>query len=225
MTQEELLEKMRQSIINGEKTEAADLAKVATESGISPLKAIDHGFAKGIQEMGKRFDREECYLPELVMAADAMIAAMDVLEEAMKDRAERPKTIGRAIAGTVHGDIHDIGKNIVCTLFTINGFEVLDLGTSVPATVFVQKVDEFKPDLLLMSALLTNTMPGQREVLNGLKQAGLRDKVKVIIGGAPVSQEWADEIGADGFGKNAPEGVNLAKELLGLSQGFEKRGE
>jgi len=216
MTQEALFEEMRQSIIRGEKKKAADLARIATERGVSPLEAIDQGFARGIEEIGKRFDREECYLPELVMAADAMIAAMGVLEEAIKQGAERPKIIGRAVAGTVHGDIHDIGKNIVCTLFTINGFEVIDLGTSVPASAFIQKVDEVKPDLLLMSALLTTTMPGQKEVIDGLEQAGLRDSVKVIVGGAPVSQEWASEISADGFGRNAIEGVSLAKELLGI---------
>lgn len=215
MSRDELFEKMRQAIICGEKAEAADLARAAMEEGISPLEAMSKGFVKGIEEVGERFDREECYLPELVMAADSMIAAMGVLEEAIKKGADRPRMVGRALAGTVQNDIHDIGKNILCTLFTVNGFEVIDLGTSVPASVFVQKVHELKPDLVLMSALLTTTMSGQREVIDALKQAGLRDQVKVMIGGAPISQEWADQIGADAYASNAPEAVTMAKEFIG----------
>ncbi len=215
MTTDELFEKMRQAIIRGEKGEAAELARSSLEEGISPLEAMNKGFMKGIEEVGVLFDREECYLPELVMAADSMIVAMGVLEKAIKKGAERPRTIGRAVVGTVQNDIHDIGKNIVCTLFTVNGFEVVDLGTNVPASDFVQKVHELKPDLVLISALLTTTMQGQREIIDALDQAGLRDQVKVIIGGAPASQEWADEIGADAYGRNAPEAVSMGKELLG----------
>ena len=215
MTNEELFEKMYQAILKGEKEEAASLARISTEKNISPLEAIHRGFVRGMEEVGIRFESEEMYLPELVMAADAMISAMGVLEGEIKKGAERPKRIGRAIAGTVYGDIHDIGKNIVCTLFTVNGFEVIDLGTGVPTDLFVEKVSEEKPDLLLLSALLTTTMPGQREVIEALTRAGLRNSVKVLVGGAPVSQNWADEIGADGFGRNAVEGVSIAKELIG----------
>ena len=215
MSRDELFEKMRQAIIRGEKVEAADLARAAMEEGMSPLEAMSNGFVKGIEEVGERFDREEYYLPELVMAADSMVAAMGVLEEAIKKGADRPRMVGRALVGTVQNDIHDIGKNIVCTLFTVNGFEVIDLGTSVPASVFVQKVHELKPDLVLMSALLTTTMSGQLEVIEALEQAGLRDQVKIMVGGAPISQEWADQIGADAYGSNAPEAVNMAKELIG----------
>jgi len=215
VTNEELFEKMYQAILKGEKEEAASLARISTEKNISPLEAIHRGFVRGMEEVGIRFESEEMYLPELVMAADAMISAMGVLEGEIKKGAERPKRIGRAIAGTVYGDIHDIGKNIVCTLFTVNGFEVIDLGTGVPTDLFVEKVSEEKPDLLLLSALLTTTMPGQREVIEALTRAGLRNSVKVLVGGAPVSQNWADEIGADGFGRNAVEGVSIAKELIG----------
>jgi len=216
MEKEKLFEGMCDVIIRGEKSEAADLAREAIKMDVSPVEAIDKGFVRGIREIGERFDREECYLPELVMAADAMIAATDVLREAMKEGAERPQVIGRAVIGTVQGDIHDIGKNIVGTLFMVNGFEVVDLGQSVPTGTFVQKTDELKPDVVLMSALLTTTMPAQQDVIEALKQEGLRDTVKIMVGGAPVSQEWADRIGADGYGKNALQGISVAKQLLGV---------
>jgi corrinoid protein of di/trimethylamine methyltransferase len=212
---ETLFEKMYQSILKGEKEEAASLARISIEKQIPPLEAIHHGFVRGMEEVGTRFESEEMYLPELVMAAEAMISAMGILEGEIKKGAERPKLIGRAIAGTVYGDIHDIGKNIVCTLFTVHGFEVLDLGPGVPTDLFVQKVTEEKPDFLLLSALLTTTMPGQREVIEALKKAGLRNNVNILVGGAPVSQKWADEIGADGFGRNAIEAVSIARELVG----------
>ena len=215
MSSQEIFEKMYQSIITGEKEKAIELARETIERRIPPLEALNQGFLKGIEEVGLRFEREEMYLPELIMAAEAMVAAMNVLEKEIKKGTERPRIVGRALAGTVYGDIHDIGKNILCALFTANGFEVIDLGMSVPVPLFVQKVAEVKPDLLLLSALLTTTMPVQREVIEALKKARLRETVKVLVGGAPISQRWADEIGADGYGRNPIEAISLAKELIG----------
>ena len=214
MIKEEVFGKMRQAIIEGKNRELMDLIKIAQENGISPLEIVNHGLVKGIEEVGNRFEREEAYLPELIMAANAMREAMAILEKEMKTQVERRKIIGKALAGTVYGDIHDIGKNIVCTLFVVNGFEVVDLGVNVPASTFVQKVKELKPDLLLLSALLTTTMSGQRAVIEELQRAGIRNQVLVMTGGAPVSHDWANQIGADGYGKNAVEAVNIAKKLL-----------
>lgn len=216
MVNKELFEKMKQSIINGDKAEATQLAKGALEKRIDPLAAIDEGFIKGIEEVGECFEREEIYLPELVMGAEAMMAAAKVLEEVMKDRGEKPKTLGKALAGTIEGDIHDIGKNIVCTFFTVNGFDVVDLGVSVPSSHFVDKVKELKPDFVLLSALLTTILPAQKDVIDSLKRAGIRENVKVLVGGAPVSPDWANQIGADGYGENAIGAVDLAKKLIGV---------
>jgi len=215
MDREDLFKRMRESIIKGDKDKADELAKEAIEKGVEPIVAIEEGFVKGIEEVGRRFEEEEIYLPELIMGAEAMVAAMKILQKAIKEEGKEGfKTLGRALAGTVEGDIHDIGKNIVCSLFVANGFEVIDLGTNVSTSHFVEKAKELKPHFILLSALLTTTMPAQKDVIEALKKAGIRDEVKVLVGGAPVSQEWADEIGADGYGENAIEAVDLAKRMV-----------
>jgi len=214
MSNEEFFKRMRESIIKGDKAKAVELARESIEKEIDPVVAVEKGFVKGIEEVGRRFEKEEIYLPELIMGAEAMIAAMSILRKAIEEGKEGPKTIGTALAGTVLGDIHDIGKNIVCSLFVANGFEVIDLGTSVPPSRFVEKAKELRPHFILLSALLTTTMPAQRDVIEALKKANIRDEVKVFVGGAPVSQEWADEIGADGYADNAIEAVDLAKRMV-----------
>ena len=214
MEGEELFKRMQHSIIEGEKEELIATVKIAIAHGVSPLESIDNGLIKGMEEVGKRFECEEMYLPELIMAANAMKEAMVLLENEMQKQNERRKIVGKALAGTVWGDIHDIGKNIVCTVFTVNGFEVLDLGVNVPPSSFIQKVKEQKPNLILLSALLTTTMSGQSNVIDELKKAGIREQVLVLVGGAPVSDKWATQIGADGYAKNAIGAVNIAKELI-----------
>jgi len=216
MDNKELFAKMEQSIINYDKDEAIRLANMALEKGIEPVAAINEGFVKGIQTVGDLFGREEIFLPELVMGADAMTAATDILGEAIKKSGGKAKYLATGIAGTVEGDIHVIGINLVTTFLVANGFNIKFLGTNVPASLFIDQAKELKPDLILLSALLTTTMPNQKEVIDSLKEAGIRENVKVIVGGAPVSQDWADQIGADGYGENAGAAVEIARKLMGV---------
>jgi corrinoid protein of di/trimethylamine methyltransferase len=182
--------------------------------GIDPLKAIEEGLAQGIREVGNKFANGEVFLPELIMAAETMKKALEILEPELKKKKKERKTLGKVLLGTVAGDIHSIGKTIVASMLSANGFEVYDIGEDVPAGKFVEKVKELKPDILGLSALLTTTLPEQKVVIETLKKEGLRDKVKVIVGGAPTSREWAKEIGADGYGADATEAVEVVKKLL-----------
>jgi len=216
MNNKELFTKMEQSIINYDKDEAVRLAKLALEKGIEPTEAINEGFAKGIQAVGSLFGREEIFLPELVMGAETMTAATDILGEALKKSGGKAKYLAKGIAGTVQGDIHDIGIRLVTTFLAANGFDIVFLGTDIPSSLFVEKAKELKPDLILLSALLTTTMPNQKEVIDNLKEAGIRENVKVVVGGAPISQDWADQIGADGYGENGSAAVEVAKKLMGI---------
>lgn len=211
---EDLLLAMAESVIEGDKETAGRLAEEALAKKMSPLSAVTDGFVKGIQEMGDRFGAGECYLPELVMAAEAMKSALAILEPELAARGLERSTFGKAVAGTVEGDIHEIGKSIVCTMLIASGFEVVDLGVDVAPEQVVEAVREHQPDLVLLSALLTTTMPKQGETIEALIEADLRDQVKVMVGGAPLTQEWCDSIHADGYGADAIAAVNLAKLLL-----------
>ena len=216
MDNKELFARMEQAIINYEKDEAVSLAKIAVEKGIEPVDAINYGFVRGIQVVGDMFSREEIFLPELVMAAEAMAAATAICQEAIKKSGGEVEYLGKGIAGTIQGDIHDIGIKLVTTFLIASGFDIEFLGIDIPTSVFVDKVKEVKPDLVLLSALLTTTMPNQKEVIDSLKEAGIRENVKVMVGGAPISQDWADQIGADGYGENAGAAVEVAKKLMGV---------
>jgi len=211
----ELFTKMEQSIINYDKDEAVQLAKMALGKGIDPVVALNEGFVKGIQTVGALFEREEIFLPELIMGAEAMAAATNILEEAIKKSGGKVKYLAKGIAGTVQGDVHDIGIRLVTTCLIANGFDMVFLGTDISPSLFVEKAKELKPDLILLSAMLTTTMPNQKLVIDNLKEAGLIANVKVIVGGAPVSQDWADQVGADGYGQNAIAAVEVAKKLSG----------
>lgn len=214
MAHDELFSRMVQVVIDGEKERAVELAQEALHLEIPPLEAIDKGYIVGIQKVGELFEKGDFFLPELVMGAEAMQAALAVLEPELKRRHQERERFGSAIAGTVEGDIHEIGKRLVCTMLVANGFDVLDLGPDVTAATFIEKVRELEPDLLLLSALMTTTMPEQRSVIEALKGAGLRERVKVMVGGAAVSPSWAKEIGADGYAENAIEAVQVAKVLV-----------
>lgn len=216
MENKELFAKMEQSIINYDKEEAIRLANMALEKGIDPVVATNEGFAKGIQAVGYLFGKEEIFLPELAMGAEAMTAATNILGEAIKKSGRKAKYLGKGIAGTVKGDIHEIGIKLVTTFLIANGFDIVFLGTDIPSLLFVEKAKELKTDLIFLSALLTTTMPNQKDVIDSLKEAGIRDNVKVIVGGAPVSQEWTEQIGADGYGENASAAVEVAKKLMGI---------
>lgn len=211
---DELFSRMAQAVINGEKGRAVELAQEALSLEIPPLEAINKGYIVGIQRVGELFEKGDFFLPELVMGAEAMQAALAVLEPELKRRQEVRERVGTAVAGTVEGDIHEIGKRLVCTMLVANGFDVLDLGPDVAAETFIEKVQELKPDLLLLSALMTTTMPEQKSVIEALKGARLREGVKVMVGGAAVTSSWAQEIGADGYAENAIQAVEVAKGLV-----------
>ena len=213
---EDLYSQMAQTVIDGELELAEELARKGLAAGLPPADILDKGFVKGIEEVGDLFGKGEFFLPELVQGAEAMKAAVAVLQPELDKMKEGRKTMGKAVAGTVAGDIHEIGKTIVCSMLSAAGFTVTDIGCDVAVETFVEKVKEQKPDLLLLSALLTTTMPNQQKTIEALKTAGLRDAVKVMIGGAPTTRAWADEIGADGYSEDAIEAVVTAKQLLGV---------
>ena len=217
MVHDELFIRMVQAVIDGEKERAVELAQEALHLEVPPLEAIDKGYIVGIQKVGELFEKGDFFLPELVMGAEAMQAGLAVLEPELKRRQEERERLGTAVAGTVEGDIHEIGKRLVCTMLVANGFDVLDLGPDVATETFIEKARELKPDLLLLSALMTTTMPEQRIVIEALTEARLRDKVKVMVGGAAVTPSWAEEIGADGYAENAIEAVEVAKGLVEAS--------
>jgi corrinoid protein of di/trimethylamine methyltransferase len=211
---DELFAQMAQTIIDGEAEDAAALAQQGLDAGLPAADILDKGYVKGIEEVGDLFAKGEFFLPELVQGAEAMKAAVAVLEPALEGSGGS-RSLGKAVAGTVAGDIHEIGKTIVCSMMSAAGFTVTDVGCDVPIETFIEKVKAESPDLLLLSALLTTTMPNQQKTIEALKDAGLREGVKVMIGGAPTTRAWADEIGADGYAEDAIEAVVAAKRLLG----------
>jgi corrinoid protein of di/trimethylamine methyltransferase len=212
---EELFAAMRQSVIDGDADAAVALAEQALEQGIDPLTAIDEAYVPGIRYVGEQFRCGDLFLPDMMLAARAMQRAVTVLEPEMLARSSQRKVLGRVVLGTVKGDIHEIGKNLVAMMLTANGFEVHDLGVDVAPERFVEKAKEVDATMVGVSALLTTTMTGQRAVVQALADAGLRERVKVIVGGAPVTSAWATEIGADGYGEAAVGAVTLARELAG----------
>ena len=211
---EDLYSQMAQAVVDGEDGLAAELAQKGLDGGLPPADILDKGFVKGIEKVGDLFGKGEFFLPELVQGAEAMKAAVAVLQPAIDAAGGGRATLGVAVAGTVAGDIHEIGKTIVCSMLSAAGFSVTDVGCDVPVETFVEKCQELSPDLLLLSALLTTTMPNQQKTIEALKAAGLRARVKVMIGGAPTTRAWADEIGADGYAEDAIEAVATAKRLV-----------
>ncbi len=209
--QAELFDSMCQAVLDGDEATAAELAQRALDGGVSPLQAIDAGYVKGIREAGELWEEGEFFLPELVTAAQAMKAAMDVLQPALGG-ADAGKPVGKVVIGTVQGDIHDIGKTLVGTLLSANGFEVRDEGADVPVEQFVAAATEMGADLVCASALLTTTMTVQRALVEALGEAGL--DCRVMVGGAPVTAGWAEEIGAAGFADSAVGAVERARRLM-----------
>jgi corrinoid protein of di/trimethylamine methyltransferase len=205
---------MRQSIVDGAPENASALAKQALDLGLHPLEVIDNGFVPGMAEVGEQFAKHRMFLPDMLAAAEAMKAAMAVLEPELKRQGEARPSGGTVVLGTTKGDIHEIGKTLVGTLLTANGFKVHDLGVDIPCERFATSAREFNADIIGVSALLTTTMRGQKAVVEALERAGLRSSVKVIVGGAPVTQRWAEEIGADGYAKDAISAVALVRNLL-----------
>ena len=210
----ELFQAMAQSVIDGDAEEADRTARKAVERGIDLLEAINEGFVVGMNHVGEQFSLNEVFIPDLVMAGEAMKAALSVLEKELAKSGAQRETLGKVVLGTVMGDIHEIGKNLVATMLSANGFRVYDLGVDVSVQAYVEKAREVDADIVGMSSLLTTTMAYQRDVVLALKAQGLLPKVKVMVGGAPVSAAWAEEIGANGYGEDATGAVALAKRLV-----------
>lgn len=208
------LEKLSKSVMDGDIDTVKSLVRELLKNGANPLEIVDKGLAKGIRTVGERYGKGEIFLTELLMGAEAMKVGMEIINPEIKKQKKELKKVGSIIIGTVAGDIHDLGKNIVAALFSAHGFDVADLGVDVPDQKFIDKVKEIKPDILGLSALMTSTIPKQRELINLLKSSGLRDKVKVMIGGAAVNEDYARDIGADGYAENANDAVVKAKTLV-----------
>lgn len=212
----ELFKKMAQSIIDGDSDASVELANQAVAENIDPIQAITEGFVVGVNVVGDAFANGDAFLPELVMAGEAMKAAVTALEPEMARRGTERKMLGKIVLATVEGDIHEIGKSLVGTMLSASGFQVFDLGVDVASAKIIAKVKEVDADIVAMSALLTTTMVKQKEVIDDLDKEGLRRKVKVMVGGAPVTRDWVQRIEADGYSEDAIGAVNVAKGLMGL---------
>jgi corrinoid protein of di/trimethylamine methyltransferase len=212
-----LFKEMAEAVIEGDEERAVSLAKEALAQGVDAAEAIEKGFAEGMNEIGRQFECLEVFLPQVILSADAMAAGVELCRQhLLAKQGEMPrKTV---LLGTIQGDVHDIGKNIIKIMLESNGFKVHDLGRDVPVRLFVDKVAELSPDLVGISALMTTTMVHMPRLIQALCEKGLREKVKVMVGGAPVLPAWAKEIGADGYGESAMEAVKVAKRLTGLQE-------
>jgi len=211
----EMCDKLAEVVIVGEPEKAEGLAQQALDLGLDPLTCINEGLTKGIRRVGEMFASGEYFLPDLIIGAEAMKNALNVLEPALMEEGPGREVLGHVVLGTVKGDLHDIGKTLVGTMLTANGFEVTDLGSDVPATEFVEAVKESGATLVGASALLTTTMSEQQKIIDTFKEAGLREQVKIMVGGAPITESWAEKIGADGFARDAISAVALTKRLAG----------
>ena len=210
----DVLENLKKAIVEYDSEEAANLARRAIQEKIDPIKTLA-AMTAAIKQVGDGFGKGELWLPDLVGAADAMTSATPIIEEEIKRRGMQRESLGTVVIGTVYGDIHTIGKTMVATLLTAEGFVVNDLGINVTSERFVEGIKKYKADILAMSALMTMTAPEQRKVIGTLKKEGLRDKVKIMVGGGAITQEFANSIGADGYDPTAPGAVKLARRLIG----------
>ena len=212
---EKLYKDMAQSIIDGDSDISVELAQKSIEMGVPPLDAITKGFVIGVNYIGDQFGAGEAFLPELVMAGEAMKAAVATLEPELLKLGEARETMGKVILATVEGDIHEIGKTLVGTMLSASGFEVTDLGVDQPADKIIGKALEINAQIIGLSALLTTTMVRQREIIEELDKENLRPRIKVMVGGAPITRDWATKIKADGTSEDAVGAVALAKQLVG----------
>ena len=211
----DILQQMADAVAGGQRQQVMDLAAAAIAQQMDPVEVIEKGFNKGMQIIGDKFGKLECFLPELIASASAMIAGVELLEPKIRERGGREKR-GKVLTATIYGDMHDIGKNIVKLMLQTSGFEVVDLGKNVPVPQIIQTVERERPDIVAMSALMTTTMIHIPTVIRILKERGLRNRTKVMVGGAPVLPGWAEEIGADGYGLNAGQAVDVAKRLMAM---------
>ena len=213
-----LVSTLRDQLLTFDADRFVETVKKSVDQGHNPIEVVN-ALTKVLQEIGKKFENGEIFLVHLVAAGDAARkATVEVLEPLIKKSSEKREALGKVLIGTVAGDIHDIGKNIVSMMLFTAGFEVYDIGKDVPTEDFVKKTREYNADIVALSALLTTTLPVQREVIEALKKSALREKVKVLVGGAPATAKWAEEAGADGYGEDAIEAVRIAKKLMGVKE-------
>ncbi len=215
MNKEKILKRMGKAIVEGNKEEAEALANEAIKQRLDLKEVIDKGYVPGIEKVGDLWEKGEYFLPELITSAECMKGAMRVLQPELEKAQISAKSKGKIVIGTVEGDIHDIGKNLVASMLTANGFQVIDLGADVKLEKFIGKAEAENADFICLSALLTTTMLGQKKVIEILKEKNLTSRFTVLVGGAPVNQKWADDIGADAYAENAMVAVKIAKKLIG----------
>lgn len=209
---ENLIKQLSDSVVEMEEEKVIELAKISIENGINAYDAIDKGLADGMNRAGVLYEEEEYYIPELLMCSDAMYAGLDILKPHLEKKDTDDKH--KVVIGVVQGDTHDIGKNLVKIMMETEGFDVIDMGRDVPPKAFVDKAKEINADIIVLSTLMTTTMDGMAEVINILKEEGLKDKIKVMIGGGPISQSFATKIGADGYTTDASKAAKFAKDLV-----------
>lgn len=214
MKLDSLLPKIIESLINADVNGTIKWTKACYDEGVPPLRIIEEGLRVGIQKVGVLFEKGEIFLPELIASAKAMTEAVEIVRPGLIKGKQEIAHRGKVVLGTVKGDVHHIGKNLVALMLLVNGFEVFDVGEDVKTDTFLVKVEETKAEILGMSALLTTTMHEQEVVIEALNKSGMRNKVKVIVGGAPVTQQWAEKIGADGYAEDSIAAVRLCEKLI-----------
>lgn len=216
--EKEVLREVAKSVFVGDKDATLKAVRKAMDSGVEPETVLDTALIPGIRKAGDLYEKGQYFLPELIMCADAMKAAFGILRPLIEQKGEKVRTHGKVLIGTVEGDIHDIGKTLVGVMLGTSGFEVIDLGADVPLRRFVEEAVRNDVDIIGVSALLTTTMIKQKELIEMLVKENLKEKFKVMVGGAPVTRKWAEDIGADGYGQNAVEAVAIAKKLMGVEE-------
>ncbi|AKB26379.1 Trimethylamine methyltransferase corrinoid protein [Methanosarcina sp. MTP4] len=214
MANEAIIAKAKESITEFDEEMAEEAAKESLAANMDPVELIEKGFTAGMEEVGAQFEQGTLFLPHVLAAAEAMSVGMEVIKPEMEKRKSETKSLGTVVIGTIEGDIHSIGKDIVASMLNIAGFKVVDLGRDVAVSAFIEKAKEVKPTVVASSALMTTTMVTQIQIEEQLKEAGIRDQIKTMVGGAPVTQDWADQIGADIYGENATDVVNKIKALV-----------
>ncbi len=209
-----IFQEMEKAVIEGDEQRSAQLAREAIDMGIDPLEALEHGYGKGMEKLGDCFEKGEVFLPEILLGEDAMKAAIEILKPKIEEKKGKVGSKGKIVIGTIKGDVHDIGKNVVKLFLSVAGFEVIDIGRDVPVKSFIDTAVKENAQIIAASALMTTTMIYMPDLIRELKELGLRKRFKVMIGGAPVIKSWADEIGADGYGKNTKEAIEVALTLV-----------
>lgn len=214
MDKNQILETLCQKVIDGDIDGIKELSSEALDNGVEPLEVLERGISRGMETVGKRFETGEAFLPELLLAADVFTSAMEVVSPALEASNDSVAKIGKVLLATVKGDVHNLGKNILATVLETNGFEVVDIGVDQDTLTIIDAAQKNKVDVIGLSAVMTTTMPHQKELINTLNEMNLRNEFIVMVGGGPVSQKWADEIGADGYGKTAMDAVSVAADKI-----------